>query len=163
MYLRYHAGRSFRHATTAMLEAALVVAIGAALVFGFAVATGGNPAGAGSALAGGTTSSWIELASADGTRAATTQPSLGEYVGFNAGYPRTVKNPRIEVLCYRGGTLVFGLAGGVDYDFLLGGGGSAWKDAGGAAGCVANLYYFGWKAGKQTYNRLATVSFSAGG
>ena len=59
--------------------------------------------------------------------------------------------------------LTFGMAGGVNYDFLLGGGGSLWKDGGGSADCTANLYYFGFKAGKQTYNRLASTSFAAGG
>src|SRR5262245_1211303 len=95
---------------------------------------------------------WIQLGSS-GARAAA--PSLGNDVHFNTGnVPRTVKNPRIEVLCYQGDTLVFGMAGGLDYDFLLGGGGSLWKDRGGDASCDANLFYFGWKNGEQTYNRL---------
>jgi len=156
-------GAVTRHAAGAVMEAALIGAIAVALVFSFAVATGRNPAGADLARAGSTSSSWIELGTIDGVSAAAAQPSLGGYVHFNAGYPRTIKNPRIEVLCTQGGTLTFGMAGGVDYDFLLGGGGSAWKDAGGAANCVANLYYFGYHAGQQTYNRLATMSFAAGG
>jgi hypothetical protein len=84
-------------------------------------------------------------------------------VTFATTYPRTVKNPRIEVLCYQGGQLVFGMAGGVAYEFLLGGGGSPWLTGGGAADCTANLFYFGSHAGKQTYNKLATTSFLAGG
>ena len=74
-----------------------------------------------------------------------------------------MKNPRIEVLCYQGGELVFGMAGSTTYEFLLGGGGSLWLWGGGAAECTANLFYFGQHAGQQTYNRLATTSFSAGG
>jgi hypothetical protein len=45
---------------------------------------------------------------------------------------------------------------------VLGGGGSVWKDNGGAADCVAKLFYFGQKAGKQTFNVLDSTSFSAG-
>jgi hypothetical protein len=90
-------------------------------------------------------------------------PSLGSTVTFSTGYPKTVKNPRIEVLCSQDGSLVYGEAGGVDDTFLLGGGGSLWRDGGGAADCIANLYYFGWRAGTQTYNKLATTSFLAGG
>jgi len=103
----------------------------------------------------------IALASSDVAR--TTAPALGTYVHFDSVYPTTVKNPRIEVLCYQDGSLVYGEAGGVNDAFLLGGGGSAWKDSGGSAACDANLYYFSWKAGKQTYNRLASTWFSAGG
>ena len=156
-------GAGLRHATGAVTEAALVVAIGVALVFGFAVAAGGDPGGAGAVSAGNTTPSFIELSQVAGRSSTTAQPSLGDYVAFTTGYPRTVKNPRIEVLCYQGGTLVFGMAGSVTYDFLLGGGGSAWKDAGGMADCTANLFYFGFHAGHQTYNKLASTSFSAGG
>ena len=47
------AGSSARHATGAALEAALIVGIGVALVFGYAVATGGGPTGADLARAGG--------------------------------------------------------------------------------------------------------------
>ena len=46
---------------------------------------------------------------------------------------------------------------------ILGGGWSLWLERGGAADCTANLFYFGWKAGKQTYNKLATTYFAAGG
>jgi hypothetical protein len=105
---------------------------------------------------------WIELASVNG-RAASVQPSLGNTVTFATGYASNVKNPRIEVLCYQSGDLVYGEAGGVNDTFQLGGGASTWLSTGGAADCTANLFYFGWHAGTQTYNRLASTTFSAGG
>ncbi|HEX6400267.1 MAG TPA: hypothetical protein VF108_07350, partial [Actinomycetota bacterium] len=86
--------------------------------------------------------------------AAAGDPSLGDYVTFSTVVPKNVNNPRIEVLCYQAGELVFGMAGGTDYAFLLGGGGSTWKDNGGGADCVANLYYFSWKANTPTATRL---------
>jgi hypothetical protein len=139
----------------------LVVAILAALIVAAATVTGRSPAGASAALAGGKSSpSWISLAST--TARSATQPTLGSLVAFDAGYPNTVKNPRIEVLCYQGGALTYGEAGGVNDTFQLGGGGSIWLTNGGPADCVANLYYFGQHAGQQTYNRLASTSFSAG-
>jgi hypothetical protein len=120
-----------------------------------------------SVLAGrSSTAPWIGLATVDGARmaaGATAQPHLGSWVTFDTVVPTNVKVPRIEVLCYQGGSFVFGMAGGVDYGFLLGGGGSTWKDLGGAADCTANLFYFGWHAGSQTYEWLASTSFSAGG
>ena len=56
MDLRYNAGRSIRHTTQAVLEAALVVAIAGALAFGVAVVGGSDPAGAGTVAAGGNVS-----------------------------------------------------------------------------------------------------------
>ena len=106
---------------------------------------------------------WITLATVDGTSGiARLAPALGSWVTFSSGYPTNVKNPRIEVVCYQGGSLTFGMAGSVDYSFQLGGGGSLWLWNGGEADCTANLFYFGWKAGKQTYNWLASTSFHAG-
>jgi hypothetical protein len=89
-------------------------------------------------------------------------PTVGTTVTFTTSYPKTVKNPRIEVLCYQFGSLVYGEAGGVDNQFVLGGGWSLWLGAGGGpADCVANLYYFGYTKGQQTYELLATTSFAA--
>jgi hypothetical protein len=138
-----------------------VAAIAVTLVLGAAMVTRHDPAGAASVLAGNRSSqaAWITLAQV--STAASTQPSLGSSVAFSTGYPTSVKNPRIEVLCYQGGSLVYGEAGGVNDTFLLGGGGSIWLTNGGSADCTANLYYFGWHAGTQTYNKLASTSFSA--
>ncbi len=147
-----------------MAEALLVAALIAALLL--ALSPVYKPAdflaGADRAAAAQKTSpSWIELNQPVG--AAATAVRLGSTVTFATGYPKTVKNPRIEVLCYQDGSLVYGEAGGVTDTFQLGGGGSLWLSGGGSAECVANLFYFGWKAGTQTYNKLASTSFAAGG
>jgi hypothetical protein len=151
---------STRHVVGVGLQALVIAAIIAALTFATAVAVGGNPAGAGSLKAARSQTSWIELSQVGA--AATIQPTLGSSVSFSTGYPSTVKNPRIEVLCYQDGSLVYGEAGSVTYSFQLGGGGSIWLTNGGGADCTANLFYFGSHAGKQTYNKLASTSFSAG-
>jgi hypothetical protein len=149
-----------RHLGGVGAQALIVFAIIAAILL--ALAPVYKPAdvlvGTGSVGAHGT--SWIELSQV--TSAASTRPALGSTVSFDTGYPKSTKNPRIEVLCYQGGALVYGEAGGVNDSFLLGGGGSLWKDGGGSADCMANLFYFGWKAGTQTYNKLATTAFAAG-
>ena len=79
--------------------------------------------------------------------AAGVQPALGDYVTFTTVIPGNVQNPRVEVLCYQNGALVYGEAGSPANAFLLGGGGSLWLNAGGGAACVANLYYFTWNGG----------------
>ena len=91
------------------------------------------------------------------------QPHLGGSVTFTAVYPTNVKTPRVEVLCYQNGALVYGEAGSPGDAFLLGGGGSLWLTAGGSASCVANLYYFTWNGGQPGTVYLATTSFDAVG
>ena len=162
MHLRSTTASGFRHGAGAIAEAALVLAIAAALIIGAALLGRSAPIGAGTAFARSTTPSSIELAQVSGL-SASIQPSLGSTVSFQTSYPRTVKNPRIEVLCHQDGALVFGMAGSVTYDFQLGGAGSTWLTVGGPAECTANLFYFGSHAGKQTYNVLASTDFAAGG
>ena len=162
MHLRSTTASGFRHGVGAITEAALVLAIAAALIIGVALLGRSAPIGADAAFARTTASPWIELSQVNG-RSASVQPTLGSMVTFTTSYPRTVKNPRIEVLCYQDGDLVFGMAGSVTYEFQLGGGSSTWLVVGGPADCTANLFYFGYHAGKQTYNKLASTSFSAGG
>jgi hypothetical protein len=147
-----------RHVLGVGLQALLIGAIVAALAVAAATFAGGAPGGAKSVFAGTRTTSWIALTQ---TSSAAAQPSLGASVAFGTGYPTNVKNPRIEVLCYQNGSLVYGEAGGVTDSFLLGGGGSIWLTNGGSADCTANLFYFGWRAGTQTYNKLASTSFAA--
>jgi hypothetical protein len=96
-----------------------------------------------------------------GTSLAQTAPRLGSTVSFTAVYPGNVKTPRVEVLCYQNGALVYGEAGSPTDTFQLGGGGSLWLTAGGSASCVANLYYFTWNAGTPGTTYLATTSFAA--
>jgi hypothetical protein len=118
---------------------------------------------AGTSFAGkSSTTPWIGLATVDGVSAASAQPKLGDFVSFNTIVPGTVKNPRVEVLCYQAGQLVYGEAGATTDAFLLGGAGSVWLATGGSASCTANLYYFGSHAGQQTYNWLAGTTFAAG-
>jgi hypothetical protein len=159
------AASATRHTVAAVSEAVLIIAVAGALAFAFAFVSG-RPAGAGSAFAasGGQSgaTSWITLSQVNGSTASV-QPSLGGTVAFSTGYPSNTKNPRIEVLCYQSGALAYGEAGAVTDTFLLGGGGSIWLTNGGSASCTANLFYFGSHAGHQTYNQLATMSFSAGG
>lgn len=117
-----------------------------------------------SASAGKNTASWIALNGGGGEGLApAAEPALGTTVTFSTGYPNSVNNPRVEVLCYQAGELVFGMAGVPGEEFLLGGGGSIWKDRGGPADCVANLYFFSWKRNTPTSTTLASTGFSAGG
>jgi len=162
------AGATARHGLGAFTEAGLVAAIAVTLVLGVAVVGRSDPAGAADVYAakggGGGQAAVPSIALAQvSERAASIQPSLGSTISFDTAYPKTVKNPRIEVLCYQGGSLVYGEAGGVNDSFLLGGGWSLWLEGGGGADCTANLFYFGYHAGQQTYDWLASTSFAAGG
>ena len=98
-----------------------------------------------------------------GSTFSSTIPHLGVYVTFTVVYPTNVKTPRVEVLCYQNGALVYGEAGSPSDSFQLGGGGSLWLTAGGSASCVANLYYFTWNGGQPGTVYLATTSFNAVG
>jgi hypothetical protein len=131
------------------------------------------------ASAARTTTSSIALHQPSAAAVAQWQPALGTLVTFDVAYPTSAKNVRIEVRCFQNGTLVYGEAGSADQTvqqqltgspgFVLGGapaingfsGGSIWANVGGAADCTANLFYFGSKAGQQTYNLLATTQFAA--
>jgi hypothetical protein len=155
------AASAVRHIGGVGVQALIVFAILAAILLALSPVYEPADVIVGTRSVGAQGTSWIELSQV--TNAASVRPSLGSTVAFDTGYPKNTKNPRIEVLCYQGGTLVYGEAGGVNDSFLLGGGGSLWKDGGGAADCTANLFYFGWKAGTQTYNKLATTDFSAAG
>jgi hypothetical protein len=163
-----------RHFTGVALQALLIAAIVAALAFAVASVTGSGPAGANGTFAGRAKTASIELSSVNGRLASSVQPTLGDTVYFDVVVPSNVNNPRVEVMCYQSGDVVYGETGSVGQatgdgtdslgysGFLLGGGGSLWKDNGGAADCVAKLFYFGQKAGKQTFNVLDTTNFSAG-
>jgi hypothetical protein len=146
-----------------IIRRALYIAVlGAALVFStgtaFARTTASSP-------------SWISLQQPATPAVTGWEPSLGQLVMFASASPNNVKNPRIEVLCYQSGKLVYGEAGSASQatqqqltgspGFVLGGSASVWLSSGGAAECTANLFYFGSKAGVQTYNLLATTTFSA--
>jgi hypothetical protein len=148
-----------RHVTGVALQALVIAAIIAALAFAAAMTAGRAPGGANSVLAGNRSgSSWIALS---GSTARAASVGLGSSVSFDTGYPSSIKNPRIQVLCYQDGSLVYGEAGGVNDSFKLGGGGSIWLTNGGSADCTANLFYFGSHAGVSTFNKLASMDFAA--
>ena len=172
----------------AMLIAAIAAALAFAMATASGGAPGGAQdvfaAKGGGGSGGSTTEPWIALAQVSGF--ASSSPSLGGTVTFAAGYAGNTRDPRVEVLCYQvsdpsglalydpaRGYLVYGETGDIGQalgdgtsplgynGFLLGGGMSAWLLNGGSADCVANLFYFGQKAGKQTFNILASTSFAA--
>jgi hypothetical protein len=90
-------------------------------------------------------------------------PALGSSVNFTTAYPRSTKNPRIEVRCYdAAGALVYAEAGSTDHMFTLGGYSSAWTATGGPASCTARLFDLIWNGNNpQQVNWLAETSFAA--
>jgi hypothetical protein len=97
--------------------------------------------------------------------AATLWPTLGDAVTFGVSVPKAVErqDPRIQVMCYQGTTLVYGEAGPYTQAFLLGGASSDWLNTSqGPAHCVADLYYWSYQGG-QKFNWLASTAFDAGG
>ena len=131
-------GAGTRHATSAVVEGALIVAIAVALAFGFAVATGDAPGSADTALARGGSAIWIE-----GSAERAANLSFGQEVTF--GY-RSSGATSIQLQCYQpagSDRLVFSdfrmlFEGGLGYGkaFDLGPS-AAWTD--GAADCKAML------------------------
>ena len=92
-------------------------------------------------------------------------PAIGDSVTFTVTFPKTAEKygPRIQVMCYQNGTLVYGEAGPYYHAFLLGGASSDWLNhSPGPATCVADLYYWSYQGG-QKFNWLASVQFDAGG
>lgn len=69
--------------------------------------------------------------------------ALGGAVKFDAVYNyKFIDFPRIQVLCSQDGVLVYGEAGPVGHEFILGGASSDWLRAGGPADCHADLFHF---------------------
>ena len=92
-------------------------------------------------------------------------PNLGDTVTFTVTYPKTANryDPRIQVMCYQDGVLVYGEAGPYYQGFHLGGSGSLWLyQTPGPAHCIADLYYWSYNGG-QKFNWLASTEFDAGG
>jgi hypothetical protein len=69
---------------------------------------------------------------------------------------------RVELVCSQSGTPVYMGDANADQQFLLGGGISQWVTNGGAADCVATLYYYS-SFNPVTRVNLATAPFSAAG
>jgi hypothetical protein len=131
-----------------VLAGVLVVAFAAAAVPAFA--KGGKPSDPSITLNGP-------------TNGASVQPSLGSTVTFTTTYPSSTKNPRVQVLCYQNGALVYGESGSPDYAFVLGGGSSQWLANGGPANCEADLLDVYYQGGQQQVVWLASTTFNAAG
>ena len=129
-------------------------------------------AGTGVAAAAGQVGSDTGLSSRGGTPKTAFTPSLtldqsdphlGSTVTFTVEAPRSVKAPRVSVMCSQGSTLVYGEAGTFDHAFLLGGASSLWLELGGPADCTADLFYWDYVGQQQVYVWLAQTTFTAGG
>ena len=91
-------------------------------------------------------------------------PSLGSAVTFTTAYPSSAKNPRVQVMCYQNGVLVYTDAEAAGSSFMLGGSWSQWLMNGGAAHCQADLYNLVWNgSGPQQVTTLASTTFDAAG
>jgi hypothetical protein len=73
---------------------------------------------------------------------ASSQPTYEGNVAFNTSNTKGLKNPRVSVICYQNGNVVWGTAGGPAMVFTLGGDSSQWvQNGGGPATCTADLFY----------------------
>src|SRR5439155_17927466 len=92
-------------------------------------------------------------------------PRLHDTVTFSTTYSSKLEHygVRIQVMCSQGGQIVYGEAGPYDQPFLLGGGMSLWLMGGGEVDCQADLYYWSYQGGVQTFNPLASTKFHAYG
>jgi hypothetical protein len=149
------------HGAGAIAEAFLIAMIIALLALALSPVLRPAASIAGVHTTSAASTSWIALKSS--AALASSRPSLGSTVGFDAGYPKTVKNPRVAVKCYQDGSLVYAEAGSVADSFVLGGASSDWVRSGGAANCQADLFYFTYKGKVQTYHWLASTDFAAAG
>jgi hypothetical protein len=90
-------------------------------------------------------------------------PALGSWVTFTTSYPSNTKNPRVQVMCYQNGNLVYGEAGSPDHAFLLGGASSDWLRNKGPASCKADLMDLYWNGQTQQVDWLKSTTFDAAG
>ncbi len=138
-------GGGVRHAAVAVAEAALVAAIGTAVVFAGAVATGEKPAGAGDAFAKGPRNPAAGSSISLNQDPATLR--LGSSVTFTTATGSLTGNQysMIVVSCSQSGDPVYVQLDHPAATFILGGGSSQWLLNGGAANCKATLYAYGGK------------------
>ena len=162
-------GAVARHGVTAVVEAALVVAIAATLVVAASVVTNQAPGGAEDAFAAkggkpGVTATGAFISVNEGS-----DLRLGGAVTFSsqAGALGGGEYPMIVVACFSDATgdKVYAQLDRPEATFVLGGGSSKWWNVGGAADCKATLYAYGGKdRGYDTIRTLAgPVTFHAGG
>ena len=85
-------------------------------------------------------------------------PYLGEWVTFTYSAPRN--SPRIRLICYQNGAMVFAADQDASTAFLLGGAGSTWTANGGSADCQADLYS---NTNGSNFTVYASLLFTAAG
>lgn len=86
---------------------------------------------------------------------------FGDYLTFTTNQSGKIKLPMVKVHCYQSGVMVYLEAGTNATRFQLGGGSSDWvQKGGGAANCVADLYY-NQETPRPTQPILATTTFDA--
>ena len=133
----------------------LVVALGMAIAVAPALASKGGNGGGG----GGANSTTDPKISLKGSAAYET------YATFSTTYPNSAKNPRVQVMCFQNGAMVYSEAGAPDHAFLLGGASSLWVgNGGGPASCHADLFELVWNGNNpQQVTMLASTDFPAAG
>jgi hypothetical protein len=91
-------------------------------------------------------------------------PALGSTVTFTTAYSGSVKNPRVQVMCYQNDALVYADAESAGSSFVLGGSWSQWLVNGGPAHCQADLYNLVWNGNNpQQVTILASTTFAVTG
>jgi hypothetical protein len=154
-------GGSIRHGLGAATEAAVVIAIGIALVFGAAVLTRSDPGGAAAVYAakgGNGVGNGGSGGGGNSGTAPTSSISLNQtFAGLKLGDPVTFTTsavglsggeyPLVYLECKSvlDGSVLYGQLDHPDATFILGGGSSQWWLDRGAANCNAVLYSYGGK------------------
>jgi hypothetical protein len=167
------AGGAVRHGLGATAEAGLVVAIAATLVFGAAVVTRNDPAGAANVFAakggnggggGGTAPAEFSTIELDtGSTFAAAQPlARGSSVWFRTNVVglRGGEYPMVILDCFTDdGTLLYRWLDHPDVEFILGGGWSHWWELNPppSATCYARLYSYGGKT-KGGYDEIRELT-----
>ena len=154
MRILSRAGTTVRHGVGAAAEAAVIVAIGVALVFGAAVITQGDPAGAADVYAAKGGNGGGNAGTAPAASISLNQTyaglKLGDAVTFttSAGGLNGGEYPLVYLECKSvlDGSVLYGQLDHPDASFILGGGSSQWWLVGGDANCDAVLYSYGGKA-----------------
>jgi hypothetical protein len=147
-----------RHGIGAVAEAAVIVAIGAALVFGAAVVTRSDPAGAADVYAarggnGGGHAGGGNAGAAPMSTISLNQTFAGLKLGDPVTFTTTVESlnggeyPLVYLECTSvlDGAVLYGQLDYPDATFVLGGGSSQWWAQQDAANCDATLYSYGGK------------------
>jgi hypothetical protein len=155
---------SARHVSGVVVQAILIAAIVASLLFAASILVGRAPGGAGSVFAGkgghanAATTSSIRL---DQSAASL---ELGSRVTFTTAVVGLTGNEyaMVYLKCMQGGDVVYGQLDSPDTTFVLGGGSSPWWGVGGPADCVGYLKAYSTRGGPDTVRVLSrTAEFTA--